>query len=153
MLLLPYLEQDNLFARFNLAQASARCDNSAAVRNLNGTVVGNPTTNGNAAAATTSVRVFLCPTDAAPPLGRLRGGHYGPGGSFEGAATNYDFITSDSDFSICNNWRTTTARRMFGENSTTRPADVTDGLSNTLALGETTKHHVNGAAFAWAYRT
>ena len=35
----------------------------------------------------------------------------------------------------------------------TRPGDVKDGLSNTFALGETTMHHVNGAAFAWAYRT
>ena len=29
---------------------------------------------------------------------------------------------------------------------------VIDGLSNTFAFGETTKFHVNGAAFAWAYR-
>ena len=41
---------------------------------------------------------------------------------------------------------------MFGQQSDSRPAFVTDGLSNTLAFGETTKYHVNGAAFAWAYR-
>jgi len=41
---------------------------------------------------------------------------------------------------------------MFGENSTTKPTDVTDGLSNTFMIGETTVWHVNGAAFAWAYR-
>lgn len=29
---------------------------------------------------------------------------------------------------------------------------ISDGLSNTFAFGETTKFHVNGAAFAWAYR-
>ena len=29
---------------------------------------------------------------------------------------------------------------------------VSDGLSNTLMIGETTKWHVNGAAFAWGYR-
>jgi prepilin-type processing-associated H-X9-DG protein len=41
---------------------------------------------------------------------------------------------------------------MFGENSTTAPRDVIDGLTNTFAIGETTKWHVNGNAFAWAYR-
>jgi prepilin-type N-terminal cleavage/methylation domain-containing protein/prepilin-type processing-associated H-X9-DG protein len=156
VLLLPFLEQDNLYRRFNLRQASARTENAAAWRNENGTVVGDPTTNGNAAAASTVVPLFLCPSDSSwsPLGGRLRGGHYGPGGSFEGAATNYDFIASDSDYSRCNNWKNYPAqRRMFGENSTTRVADVTDGLSNTLALGETTRFHVNGSAFAWAYRT
>jgi prepilin-type processing-associated H-X9-DG protein len=41
---------------------------------------------------------------------------------------------------------------MFGQHSNTKPASVTDGLSNTLAIGETTKHHVNGSGFAWAFR-
>lgn len=155
VLLLPYLEQNSLFEKFNLKEASARTDNPAAVQNLNGTLVGDPTTNGNAALASTILPMFFCPTDgSAPPLGRLSGGHYGPGGTFQGAATNYDFITSDSDFSVCNWWRQSGARkRMFGENSATRPVQVTDGLSNTLAFGETTRYHVNGSAFAWAYRT
>lgn len=155
VLLLPYLEQGPLFEKFNLKEASASTG-SAATTNTTGTMVGDPTTNGNAAAAGTIIRNFLCPSDATPdPRGRLSGVHYGPGGSLRGAATNYDFITSDRDFSICNNWRdqTGSAKRMFGENSTTRPADVTDGLSNTFAIGETTRWHVNGAAFAWAYRT
>ena len=154
VLLLPYVEQEALFRRFNLGEASGRTDNDVAVRNANGTLVGNPVSNGNAAAASSVVPAFLCPTDmSTPALGRLRGGHYGPGGSFEGAATNYDFITSDSDYSVCNNWRSSGAKRMFGENSTTRIGDVQDGLSITLMLGETTRWHVNGAAFAWAYRT
>jgi prepilin-type N-terminal cleavage/methylation domain-containing protein/prepilin-type processing-associated H-X9-DG protein len=162
VLLLPYLEQDNLFRRFNLSQASARTGTNPGSpwQNDNATiasVVGDPTTNGNGAVASTVLTALLCPSDNNPPLGRLRGIHYGPGGlgsSLEGAATDYDFITSDTDFSICNNWRTAGARRrMFGENSTTRTADVTDGLSNTFMVGETTLWHVNGAAFAWAYRT
>jgi prepilin-type N-terminal cleavage/methylation domain-containing protein/prepilin-type processing-associated H-X9-DG protein len=152
--LLPFLEQQPLYDRFNLKQTTAHAP--LAVRNSGGTLVGDPTTNGNAQAAGTIVQSFLCPSDAtADPRDRLAGGHYGPGGSFRGAATNYDFITSDNDFSVCNYWRDSAGprRRMFGENSTTTPASVTDGLSNTFAVGETTRHHVNGAAFAWAYRT
>jgi prepilin-type processing-associated H-X9-DG protein len=162
VLLLPYLEQENLFRRFNLKEASARTGTNPGSpwQNYNATiasVVGDPTTNGNGAAAATVVSAFICPSDNNPPLGRLRGIHYGPGGagsSLQGAATDYDFITNDRDFSRCNNWKTSGAKaRMFGENSTTRIADVLDGLSNTLMVGETTMYHVNGAAFAWAYRT
>jgi len=159
VLLLPYLEQAALFNKFNLNEASAATGTTAGSpwQNSNATsasVVGDPTTNGNGAAAGTIVPTFLCPSDTNSPKGRLAGVHYGPGGSLQGAATDYDFITSDTDFSICNNWKTAgAARRMFGENSTTKLSAVTDGLSNTLAVGETTMYHVNGAAFAWGYRT
>jgi len=122
--------------------------------NTSGVIVGNPQTNGNAALASTVIPTFNCPSDSsAGPTDRLSGVYYSPGGNFKGAATNYDFITSDSDYYRCNNWGTSGAlKRMFGENSTTRPGDVIDGLSNTFALGETTKYHSNGAAFAWSYR-
>jgi hypothetical protein len=147
------LEQTTLYQKFNLQEATAVCP--TAVRNTAGVLVGNPLANGNSASCSIVVPNFLCPSDAtADPLERLAGSHYGPGGSYHGAATNYDFITSDNDFEVCNWWRdyAGTSRRMFGENSYTRLAEVTDGLSNTLAVGETTRWHVNGAAFAWAYR-
>ena len=41
---------------------------------------------------------------------------------------------------------------MFGENSTTRIADVADGLSNTVAVAETTLDVFNGFTPAWGYR-
>ena len=150
--LLPYLEQTAVYESFNLAEASAACP--TAVRNTQGTLVGNPVANGNSAACGTVLRSFLCPSDSTDPLARLMGTHYGPGGSYRGAATNYDFITSDNDFEACNWWTdyAGTTRRMFGENSNARLAEVTDGLSNTLAIGETTRWHVNGAALSWAYR-
>ncbi len=152
--LLPYLEQQELFDRFKLKEAVAD-STSSNKRNLNGTVVGTPVTNGNAALCGTVVNAFLCPSDgSADPLTRLTGSYYGPGGSYAGASTNYDFITSTGDWSTCNYWKNLalTSRRMFGENSTTTISQVSDGLSNTLAIGETTRYHRNGAAFAWAYR-
>ncbi len=157
LLLLPYLEQENLYKKFNVNEAVAIITSTIAgnTGNTSGTVVGNPVTNGNAALASTVIPGFICPSDSsAAPTDRLSGGYYGPGGTFKGAATCYDFVGSDSDYGTCNNWKSSSSalRRMYGENSTTRPTDVTDGLSNTFALGETTMWHVNGAAFAWAYR-
>lgn len=155
--LLPYLEQAALYQKFNLAETFASVPTGhASYRNTSGVTIGNSVTNGNAALASTVIPAFNCPSDSsAAPTERLTAGpYYGPGGSFTGAATDYDFITSDNDFGICNNWKTSgVLRRMFGENSSTKPTDIIDGLSNTLALGETTKYHVNGAAFAWSYRT
>jgi prepilin-type N-terminal cleavage/methylation domain-containing protein len=146
VLLLPYLEQDALFRKFNLNESSA-------VGPTGGALVGDPNTNGNGVAAGTVLTPFICPSDNNPPIGRLGGSYYGPSASLSGAATDYDFITSDTDFSVCNYWKSAgTAKRMFGENSTTKVTDVADGTSNTLAVGETTMWHENGAAFAWGYR-
>lgn len=161
VLLLPYLEQENLFRKFNLKQASAQTTTSLGppncVNNNATSVVGDPSTNGNGATASAVVNEFICASDDNPPVGRLFGEYYGPGGdgsTLEGAATNYDFITSDLDYDVCNFWKSAGERqRIFGENSSTPIRHILDGTSNTLMVGETTKWHVNGAAFAWAYRT
>jgi len=148
--LLPYIELQNLFDRFNHNQAYAIGFNRAT-----GTVVGDPAVNGNAVVAGTIVEAFLCPSDNNPAVGRLAGVHYGPAPGFVGAATNYDFIvTAGTEFGACNSYATSTGptKRMFGGDFNTRMADVIDGLSNTFMMGETTKFHTNGAAFAWAYR-
>lgn len=160
-LLLPYLEQDALYRQMNHNEAYATLASGGTWRNTaaaNPTaLVGNPLTNGNAAAASTVVKAYICPADSsAQPTARLSGGYYGPGGSFRGAATNYDFIVDQASFGTCNHWKNaaTGDKYLFGENSNVTPEMATnsDGLSNTLAIGETTRWHQNGAAFAWAYR-
>lgn len=148
--LLPFLEQQPLHDKFNHSQAY-----SASNIRSSGTVVGNPATNGNAALSQAVLSVFTCPSDNNGPQSRpLAGIHYGPAPGFTGAPTNYDFITSAfTDFSNCNSYQNSgTIKRMFGEESSTRFAEVTDGLTNTFMLGETTKWHQNGCSFAWAYR-
>jgi prepilin-type N-terminal cleavage/methylation domain-containing protein len=151
--LLPYIELQNLYDRFNHNEAYA--DAPLSLR-AGGVLVGNPAVNGNAALASTIVETLMCPSDNNPAVGRLSGAHYGPAPGFVGAATNYDFIVhANTEFGVCNSYATMngSVKRMFGSEVNTRMAEVVDGLSNTFMLGETTKFHVNGAAFAWSYRT
>ena len=147
--ILPFLEQQPLYDLFNHSEAYSNSN----IRS-GGTVVGDAGTNGNAALSEKILNVFICPSDNNDATTRtLVGIHYGPAPGFIGASTNYDFITSAfTDFSNCNSYRDSVNQRMFGEESSTTFAHVTDGLSNTFMVGETTKWHENGRAFAWAYR-
>ena len=150
--LLPYLEQMALYERFDHRTAYSIHNGRSS-----GSVVGDPVANGNARLSETIINAFLCPSDNNEPRDRCCGPdntYYGPGGGLKGAATNYDFIVSShGDFGDQNYWQNAgIERRMFGQHSESSPATVTDGLSNTFALGETTKYHVNGSGFAWAFR-
>jgi len=154
--ILPYLELQTIYDQFNHEEAFS--DSNV---NSSGMVVGNPATNGNAALAETVLQAFLCPSDADETailndtLLGFSSTFYSPAAGFTGAGTNYDFITSArTDKNSCNDYNNSTSfdKRMFGEESETTAAQVTDGLSNTFMVGETTRRHLNGRGFAWAYR-
>ncbi len=151
--ILPFLEQQALYDQFNHAQAFANFKADQYGPNT-GTVVGDAGANGNAAASAIVLHTFICPSDNNGPKTRtLTGAYYGPAPGFTAAATNYDFITSAAtDWRNCNSYSTSANQRMFGEESATTMAQVIDGLTNTFMVGETTKWHENGRAFAWAYR-
>lgn len=154
VLLLPYLELNNLDNSLNKNGAFGMQNTGfccSLTGNTTGALAGDSTTNGNASQMSRRISAFSCPSDSGNPM-QGAGTAYGPGGSFDGAKTNYDFITSTNDFT-CNYWQTAGVNKyMFGENSNTKFADVTDGLSNTFMLGEATLEVYNGRCSSWGYR-
>jgi prepilin-type N-terminal cleavage/methylation domain-containing protein/prepilin-type processing-associated H-X9-DG protein len=155
--LLPYIEQGSRFEALDLKQATSNvlvgnetcCGPTVSA----GTLAGDAVTSGNGPVAAQFVPTFRCPSDRGDPLLPATGVYAIKAGSgLRGIKTNYDFSCSQNY--QCNAWsrEPAAARRMFGENSTTRAADVVDGLSNTIAMAETTYDVYNGRCPAWGYR-
>ncbi len=158
-LLLPFLEQAPLGARFNTNEAYANTTTPLSAtfwpagRYPTSPLIGDATTNGNGALAASQLAVFRCPADPGDPV-IAAGVFYGPGGNLTGAKTNYDFIARYWEFYQCNSWRTDGSQRyMFGQNSDCTIAHVSDGMSNTFMLGETTLDVYDGSCPAWGYRS
>lgn len=160
VLILPYMEQDNLYRSIDLNQAMSPQNTGyccSYVGNTSGTIQGNPAVNANALSQL--VAAFRCPSDLKGDLQLGSGGAYGTAGG-NGMKTNYDFIVSEYDFycNACTRITPGNQRRIFGENSTTRLTDILDGTSNTLAIGEQTSTNYDGGAWTngksnpWGYR-
>lgn len=154
-MLLPYLDQGALYGQLDFS-APMSTWNSQTMSNA--AVAVDPVAAGNARLLKTILPVFLCPADNGVPIQGQPSNEYGISPlntGTGGAKTNYDFITYASMFGgSCENWRGTAAslRRMFGDNSNCRFADVTDGTSQVAAMAESTLGVVNGEANCWGYR-
>jgi len=149
---LPFFEQTAVATKYNY-NAAASTATSTGAGNPN-PLVGDPVTSGNGQLFTQKLMVFICTSDPSDPFEPEDSQFYSikPGSGLRGARTNYDFSTNCS--TVCNFWKSLTVnnRNMFGENSNTRIADVADGMTNTIMLGETTLDVVNGNGNTWGYR-
>ena len=146
--LLPFIEQQAIYDRFNFTQASC-----AYSRNTKSPMAGDPIASGNAALAGTRITAFFCPSDSGEVLSSS-GGAYGPAEGYRGVKTNYDFSVDNADRAYFNYWkrRNLKDRFMFSENTDAKFSSVLDGTSNTVAMAETLRTVADGHCPAWAYR-
>jgi prepilin-type N-terminal cleavage/methylation domain-containing protein/prepilin-type processing-associated H-X9-DG protein len=130
-LLLPYLEQDNLYRQIDLTKD-----------------IGDPA---NTAARMTVLKVFLCPSDGGKTIFSVDSlGDVEPyqnfltvaGSVVQVAHSNYvgvfgqPEVTPDPGYLLPDPDRGPEKRGMFYRNSKTRFADILDGTSNTICIGE-----------------
>jgi prepilin-type processing-associated H-X9-DG protein len=159
VLLLPYIEQDDLYKQFDLNGSFCDYAYNNPPYSPPAQVMATPSAaSKNGLLAATNVPLFVCPSDN--PKERLFSSTtYGPDyptGALQAGKTNYDFSAGAyNDYYYANYWhaQSTTTRYMFGENSTTRVSDVKDGTSNTIAMSELTYESGQGVPYPWAYRT
>jgi prepilin-type N-terminal cleavage/methylation domain-containing protein len=156
LVLLPFLEEDAVYSKLNLKEAVANGTDSFGFNGNEAPLKGDPAANGNALLMTTTLSVFLCPSDPYPAqvTGDMPSFCRPSPSVIAGGLTNYDFSVSYFDYYYCD-WRQSGEDDriyMFGVRGMSRFKDVTDGLSKTIMIGETTRAVYNGCPLAWGYR-
>jgi prepilin-type N-terminal cleavage/methylation domain-containing protein/prepilin-type processing-associated H-X9-DG protein len=147
--LLPYLEQGPLFQQYNYQYV-------ANGSNPYGYTMGpDPSGNPNRIVGSQPIKTLTCAADENPaPVVTSTDGagafyERGGNGAYPGVArSNYLFNTGyytdyDRDWSQCATW----ARGPFGNNGAASIANMRDGTSNTIALGEATQQFHTSTAY------
>ena len=145
ILILPQLEQMNLFKTFNISGPGNAgvpiCSNSASI--VNGMTVSNQT------ARATQLAVMLCPSDpynrkpfngsASPSYGSNMGDNWARGDYAANAGLGFLSINEKScymDAATTQNWYNKMVSGVMGANISFRIEDIKDGTSNTILAGE-----------------
>jgi prepilin-type processing-associated H-X9-DG protein len=151
--LLPYLEQQNLWKQYDYQLVgSSRNSTTCAIGPDPGAPNFTTTVNPNRIVAQTSLKIFTCPSDQDPPP-QVTSGPPGTSNAYERLMTrrsNYCLSSGsypDQSTLYANEDR---ARRgVFGNDGSAGIKDITDGTSNTIAIGESrqTKESSNYGPF------
>jgi len=127
--MLPYIEQDNLFKQYDFNSPS--CNSQW---NTTYSLAGGGASAANQAVVGTLIQAYTCPSDRTPPVENEGG--TGPYSRQNARRSNYLLAAGSlTDYSNPSENNASYAG-VFGHNSKTKFADITDGLSNTLAVGE-----------------
>jgi prepilin-type N-terminal cleavage/methylation domain-containing protein/prepilin-type processing-associated H-X9-DG protein len=136
VLMLPYLEQDPLYKKYDFTTPGSL--SSPYGVSLPPTA-GNLTANSpNGLVQSTKVKVFVCPSDKDPP--DVVVSNTGSTDFYQRPNTgrsNYLFSAGGlTDYNGPNDWNNLTVAGAFGHNTHVKLAEVRDGTSNTIAIGE-----------------
>jgi prepilin-type N-terminal cleavage/methylation domain-containing protein/prepilin-type processing-associated H-X9-DG protein len=139
--LLPFLEQGNLLNQYNYAYASS----TSSPYNI--PTAPDPNPNPNRVVASTLLKVYSCPADDDPPLVTSSDARTNAFYERENARrSNYLFNTGAyTDYNAPWGQTSQGARGPFGNDGATKVQSVTDGTSNTIAIGESTQIHTSSS--------
>ncbi|AMV19747.1 DUF1559 domain-containing protein [Planctomyces sp. SH-PL14] len=152
-MLLPYIDQGALYNQYDHSSPASNHVRTGSPAVLTGTAVGT-----NDKVVSVSLPAFLCPSDPGDRFYRsTTSADYsiassGANAAYLGAKTSYEFNVVGTS-SNCTDWMNvaSTSRRMFGINSSARIGDVKDGMSNSVAVCETTLDIRDGVTGTWGY--
>ncbi|OWK42251.1 DUF1559 domain-containing protein [Fimbriiglobus ruber] len=137
--LLPYIEQTALFQQYTYQDLASSSDPVGLP--LGPDPAGNP----NRVIAQTSIKIYTCPSDQ-NPAGQFNNTP-GATGYYEATnlrRSNYLFNCGQTDdYSGSYSTASPAARGAFGHNGAASLNNITDGTSNTLAIGESKQLHTS----------
>jgi prepilin-type N-terminal cleavage/methylation domain-containing protein len=146
--ILPYIDQAALFNKFDFNLATGAYNNTGSPlagastwESVNGPLTG------------ARIPTYLCPSDNGKQFHDGWNGAYGCAPGQKSYRTSYHFSNTDiGTWAPPNPWinQAIDARGMFGSNSFCNFRDVKDGLSNTVAVSETTLEVADGQTASWA---
>jgi prepilin-type N-terminal cleavage/methylation domain-containing protein/prepilin-type processing-associated H-X9-DG protein len=163
MLLLPFLERNDLYQQVNFKYCFSNCIcawntpadgqcSTAPLAGDSGTGGSGSSGLGNAVVVASRVDAFLCPSDPGPETTQNAYFYSSKvSTNLVPYATSYDF--SATTYASFNYPPASPPTHIFGENQSLSAADVTDGLSNTAAASEVTHAQWNsGSEKMWGMR-
>jgi prepilin-type N-terminal cleavage/methylation domain-containing protein/prepilin-type processing-associated H-X9-DG protein len=133
VLLLPYLEQENLYRTYDFDYPSSNSNWEG------GTLANGGINPGNAEVVGTRIAIYECPSDLPPTVENEPG--EGPYARTNARRSNYLFSCGSTNdytatYSLGRNYQ-----GAFGTNGAARMGAILDGTSNTIAIGESKQEH------------
>jgi prepilin-type N-terminal cleavage/methylation domain-containing protein/prepilin-type processing-associated H-X9-DG protein len=135
ILLLPNLEQDNLYRQYDQTVPGSLSNPYSTPASPNAALL--TATHPNAIVQSQKLKVFICPSDRDP---EIVSNAANPADFYQRpntARSNYLFGSGQyTDYDAPTAWLSARYGGPFGHNTKTRISEITDGTSNTIAIGE-----------------